>query len=53
MMDKKKFSLILTIVCLLGALWVRKEHAIGYVNAAIFLIAGFVSFIAYFKASRV
>lgn len=51
-MDKKKFSLTLMIACLLGALWVRKEHTIGYVSTALFLIAGLTSLVVYLKTSR-
>lgn len=48
-MDKGKFSLILIVLCICGALWVKKTTYIGYISTAIFLLAAGISLVAYFK----
>lgn len=51
-MNREKFSLTLTALCLIGAHWVKRQHPIGYVSTALFLLAALLSAVAYFKASK-
>ncbi|WP_157797091.1 MULTISPECIES: hypothetical protein [Clostridium] len=51
-MDKRKFSLTLVVLCIGGALWVKKTAYIGYISTAIFLLAAGISLAAYFKEGK-
>ena len=51
-MNKKNFSLVLIILCLIGSVWVwnSKQTILGYISTSLFLCGAIISLVAYIKA---
>ena len=53
-MKKKRFSLILVVLCLLGSVWAwsSKQTILGYISTGVFLCGVIISLVAYIKDSK-